>query len=114
MKVNHLNLTVNDVNESRAFLEKYFGLKTKTIRGDGFALLNDDNGMLLTLMKGKEVQYPATFHIGFYQDSREKVNEINRRLKEDGYEVKEPKIFHGSWTFYLQAPGGFTVEVLAS
>jgi catechol-2,3-dioxygenase len=114
VKVNHLNLAVSDVNESKAFLEKYFHLKTIKTRGNGFALLNDDNGMILTLMKGDEVQYPATFHVGFYQESREKVNEINQRLKEDGFEVKEPQIYHGAWTFYLQAPGGFTVEVLAS
>ncbi|SUA97587.1 glyoxalase [Paenibacillus thiaminolyticus] len=47
------------------------------------------------------------------QESVEKVNEINRRLKEDGFNVAPPKRLHG-WTFYVKAPGGFTVEVLAS
>jgi lactoylglutathione lyase len=41
------------------------------------------------------------------------VNEINRRLKGDGYDVPEPSRQHGSWTFYFRAPGGFTIEVLA-
>ena len=43
----------------------------------------------------------------------ERVNEINRRLKEDGFDVPPPERFHGSWTFYFRAPGGgFTIEVL--
>ena len=112
MKLNHLNLTVTDVPAARAFLQKYFGLQPMGERGDSFAVLFDDNGMILTLMKGKEVQYPATFHIGFAQESEEKVNEINQRLKADGFDVAPPKRAHG-WTFYVKAPGGFTVEVLA-
>jgi catechol-2,3-dioxygenase len=81
-----------------------------------FALLFDDGGMVLTLIqagKGTEVKYPATFHIGFCQESAEKVNEINQRLKEDGFNVDPPGKAHGSWTFYFRAPGGFTIEVLA-
>lgn len=84
---------------------------------NNLALLSDDNGMVLTLTSVKvggetEVRYPATFHIGFGQESEERVNEINRRLKEDGYDVPPPSRQHGSWTFYFRAPGGFTIEVL--
>ena len=111
MKLNHLNLTVNDVNATREFLEKYFGLKTMDTRGNSFAVLFDDNGLVLTLMKGKEVSYPKTFHIGFIQESEERVNEINQLLKADGFNVESPQRQHG-WTFYVEAPGGFTLEVL--
>ncbi|MBW7475496.1 VOC family protein [Paenibacillus oenotherae] len=112
MKMNHLNLTVNDVQAAREFLEKYFDLQTRHTRGNSFAVLFDDNGLVLTLMKGAEVSYPKTFHIGFIQDSEERVNEINQRLKDDGYPVEPPQRSHG-WTFYVEAPGGFTVEVLS-
>lgn len=112
MKLNHLNLTVTDVQASQAFLETYFGLKTTGTRGSGFAVRSDDDGTVLTLMKGSEVSYPKTFHIGFIQDSEEKVNEMNRRLKEDGFDVEPPQRMHG-WTFYVKAPGGFVVEVLS-
>ncbi|MFS0839006.1 VOC family protein [Paenibacillus sp. 1P03SA] len=112
MKLNHLNLTVTDVQASQAFLETYFGLKTTGTRGSGFAVLSDDGGAVLTLMKGSEVSYPKTFHIGFIQDSEEKVNELNRRFKEDGFDVEPPQRLHG-WTFYVKAPGGFVVEVLS-
>ncbi len=49
-------------------------------------------------MKGKDVHYPKTFHIGFPQESREKV--VNKRLRNDGYEVDLPIESHG-FTFYV-------------
>ncbi len=117
MKLNHLNLTVTDVPASRDFLEKHFGLR-RMGGNNNIALLFDDNNMVLTLTSMKignesEVRYPATFHIGFAQESEEAVNAINRRLKADGYDVPPPSRQHGSWTFYFQAPGGFTIEVLS-
>ena len=118
MKVNHLNLTVTDPVETQQFLVKHFGLKQRGKGNQNMALLSDDNGMVLSLMNMKmgresEVKYPATFHIGFIQDSEEQVNEINRRLKADGFHVPPPSRQHGSWTFYFDAPGGFTIEVMA-
>ena len=47
--------------------------------------MRDNDGFILTLMKGKEVQYPKTFHVGFPQESEEQVDKINQRLKEDGF-----------------------------
>ncbi|RED63242.1 VOC family protein [Cohnella lupini] len=115
MKLNHLNLTVTDVAAARDFLAKYFGLRKIESGGDKrentFAAMFDDSGLVLTLMKGAQADYPKTFHIGFAQENEEKVNEINRRLKEDGFDVASPVRSHG-WTFYVKAPGGFTVEVL--
>lgn len=52
-----------------------------------------------------------SFHIGFTQTSDEKVNEINRRLRDDGLDVPPPGRVHGAWGFYFNAPGGFMVEV---
>jgi lactoylglutathione lyase len=117
MKVNHLNLTVTDPVETQQFLVRYFGLKPRGKGNQNMALLSDDNGMVLSLMnmKGREseVKYPATFHVGFIQDSEEQVNEINRLLKAGGFDVPPPSRQHGSWTFYFDAPGGFTIEVMA-
>jgi catechol-2,3-dioxygenase len=115
--MNHLNLTVTDVAETRAFLARYFGLQD----GGGnsnIALLTDDNGLVLTLTSMKisqetELRYPGSFHIGFGQESPQKVNEINQRLKDDGFSVPPPSRQHGSWTFYFTAPGGFMIEVLS-
>lgn len=112
MILNHINLTVIDVPGTVRFLEKYFGLRSQG-GDDKFTVLFDDNGLVLTLMKGGQgIRYPGTFHIGFVQESEEKVTEINRRMKEDGLDVQPPAQHH-AWTFYVQAPGGFSVEVLA-
>lgn len=117
MKLNHLNLTVTNVLETHQFLETYFGMRNMG-GNNNIAFLTDENGMVLTLTSMKlgresEVKYPATFHIGFGQESEERVNEINKRLKDDGFDVPQPSRQHGSWTFYFLAPGGFTIEVLA-
>lgn len=80
-------------------------------RGNAFAAMFDDDGFVLTLMKGKDVHYPETFHIGFPQANEEQVDLLNQRLKADGFDVDAPQHSHG-YTFYVTAPGGFTVEVL--
>lgn len=117
MILNHMNLTVTDAAAAEAFLVKYFGMHPYEgeDRRDNFRFVFDDNGFVLTLMQGSrqtEVKYPANFHIGFGQPSEEKVNEINQRLKDDGFDVQPPEQHH-AWTFYVNAPGGFTVEVMA-
>jgi catechol-2,3-dioxygenase len=116
MTLNHLNLTVTDPLESQAFLAKYFDLQPMG-GNDNIAFLSDENGMVLSLTNMRlgqeaEVKYPATFHVGFIQANEERVNEINARLKADGFDVPPPSKQHGSWTFYFTALGGFTIEVL--
>lgn len=117
MNLNHLNLTVTDVQETYRFLEKYFGMEGRG-GNNNIAFLTDANGMILTLTSMKlggvdSVTYPPSFHIGFGQPDAEAVTALNRRLRDDGYDVPEPSRQHGSWTFYFAAPGGFTIEVLA-
>ena len=115
MRVNHLNLTVPDVRQTREFFETFFGLKCVFDLGrNALAVMIDESGFILTLNnfdKASEVEYPGAFHIGFMQDSRERVDEIYQQLKAGGYEAEPPREFHGAWTFYLRAPGGFLVEV---
>lgn len=112
MKLNHLNLTVTDVPATRRLFETYFGLTG--MEGGGSETFDAvfDDGSVITLMTGAGASYPKTFHVGFIQESEERVDEINRRLKGDGFDVKLPKRFHGAWTFYFRAPGGFMIEVL--
>ncbi|QDV33338.1 VOC family protein [Tautonia plasticadhaerens] len=117
MVLNHINLAVTDVRAARGFLMAYFKLDPQGLPGnDRIAFLRDEQGMILTLTNidgAAEVRYPGAFHIGFGQESPAKVDEINRRLKADGYDVPEPSKQHGSWTFYFEAPGGIVIEVLS-
>jgi lactoylglutathione lyase len=112
MKLNHLNLTVTDVVAACDFLERYFGMR-RMGGNAGMAFLSDDDGFVLTLMKARRSTgnaYPGNFHIGFFVESGETVDEVNRCLKEDGFDVAPPEQHH-AYTFYVEAPGGFTVEL---
>lgn len=112
MKLNHINLTVQDVSATHTFLEKYFGLKPMQPVNPNMALLSDDNGMVINVFKGNQVSYPETFHIGFIQESDARVNEMYQRLTNDGFQIDPPRKFHGAWTFYVQSPGAFLIEVM--
>ncbi|GGR02170.1 VOC family protein [Deinococcus ruber] len=111
MKLDHLNLSVEDVAATQTFLQKYFGLRSVGQGGVNMAFLSDDNHSVITLMKAKNVRYPDSFHIGFVQPGVEQVNALYQRLKDDGVDVPPPQKLHGSWTFYVPSPGGFTIEV---
>lgn len=111
MILNHLNLTVTDVAAATDFLVTYFGLVDEG-GNRGFRLLRDDRGMTLTLMKAKTADYPATFHIGFDQGDETAVTALNGRLQADGFDV-DPPVREHAFTFYVKAPGGFTVEIMA-
>ena len=121
MKLNHLNLTVSDISGAQTFLETYFSLKAPFGPAQygpvgPVAILTDDNGLVLSLMNPQneaEVSYPGMFHIGFTQDSRAEVDAIYQRLSDAGFKANPAHVFHGSYTFYVKAPGGFTVEVLS-
>ena len=112
MKLNHVNLTVTDVTAAAEFLETYLGLQRRGGNA-GMAFLTDDDGFVLTLMKRKRSDaqpYPSTFHIGFFVPDEDTVDAVNRRLREDGFDVPAPERHH-AYGFYVDAPGGFTVEL---
>ena len=114
MKLNHLNLAVSDLDAASRFLEKHFGLRGMGPGNEAMTGLYDDEGFALVLMKApheSELRYPRSFHIGFTRPTVEEVNEIHRRLVEDGIAAPAPARMHGAWAFYFNAPGGFRVEV---
>jgi lactoylglutathione lyase len=114
MKLNHLHLTVDDVPAARGFLQRHFGLHPLGEGHKNFDMLRDDDGLVLTLMgvgRDNTVSYPKTFHIGFILPSDRDVDEINQRLKDDGFDVESPSQQHGARAFSLQAPGGVKIVV---
>ena len=115
MQLNHINLPVPDVAASADFLREFFGLDNLgPSPTPAMALLTDGTGMVLNLSnfdRATEVTYPPAFHVGFTLGSREEVDAVHRRMAAAGVTAPEPQTFHGSWTFYVHVPGGFTVEV---
>lgn len=112
MKLNHVHLMVTDVRAASAYLEKYFGLQN-TGGNDGLTVLLDNDGLVLMLMKmgrtGSD-KYPDSFHVGFFVEGETQVDQLYHRLKEDGFEISPPERHH-AYSFYIGAPGGFTIEV---
>jgi lactoylglutathione lyase len=103
---------VTDVRAASDFLETYFGLERRGGNA-GMAFLSDEDGFVLTIMKAgtkTAVDYPGTFHIGFFVSDEATVDEVHRRLRADGFDVADPERHH-AYGFYVQAPGGFTVEL---
>ncbi len=114
MKLNHVNLPVADVSATRNFFEKQFGFQCIAEPTSANVVLTDNAGLVLTISnfdRVDKVTYPKGFHIGFMQDSDEKVDDIYGRLKRAGMQPGKPESMNGALTFYLTAPGGFTVEV---
>jgi lactoylglutathione lyase len=116
MNLNHVNIAVPDVAATRQFFENFFGAKcTETKGADTLSVLSDGEGFVLILSNfDKQVtpQYPRDFHLGFLlRDDVNQVNELYQRIRASGFEATPPKKFHGSWGFYVVAPGGVTVEV---
>ena len=114
MRMNHINLSVPNFQETRDFFEKYFGLKFFGAQNQKIAVALDENDCLIALNSfgpGQAANYPAAFHVGFNLPSRDDVDTLHERLAADGYKVGRRTEFHGAWTFYMEAPGSFTVEI---
>lgn len=111
MKLQHINLTTTDPAATADFLVKYFGLRNEG-GNKAMVLVRDDDDMVITLMKAKNVEYPQTFHIGFYPETEAEVEAFHARFTADGLSVTAPERHHG-YSIYVEAPGGFTVEVTA-
>jgi catechol 2,3-dioxygenase-like lactoylglutathione lyase family enzyme len=103
MKLNHLNLTVNDVQAARVFLERHFGLRPYGEGQKNFDVLFDDDDMVLTLIgvgRSKRVSYPKTFHIGLSSRPRR----TSTRSTAASARTATTSSQHGAWTFTSKHP----------
>lgn len=97
MKIDHIALCVNDLEAARDFFVRYFGAKpnngyhnAKTGFRSYFLSFDGGARLELTSKPGTEdapKALPRTgyAHIAFSVGSREKVDALSARLKEDGY-----------------------------
>ena len=110
MKLNHINLTVTDVQAMVGIFEKYFGLHRTKMNNERMAFMRDENEMCISMFKG-DAAYPEMFHIGFTQETVAQVDAIYQRLTADGFTPDAPQDDHGRWTFYFKSPPGMVIEV---
>jgi catechol 2,3-dioxygenase-like lactoylglutathione lyase family enzyme len=115
MNLNHLDLPVSDIAQTRAFFERHFGFKEVYSREDGLTVLLDEDGFALTLSplpEGKPVSYPDGFHVGFNVDCEDDLFEVHRTLVTAGVSIVRPLgDLAGTMTFHCHAPGSLLVEV---
>lgn len=99
MKIEHIAMYVNNLEAARDFFVKYLDGKSN----DGYHNKNTDfrsffisfeDGARLEIMKkpdmvdmDKPLNRTGLIHIAFSVGSKEKVDELTARLKEDGFEV---------------------------
>lgn len=99
MKIEHIALYVNNLEDAKNFFIKYFGATSN----DGYHnsktnfrsyFLSFDDGARLEIMNKpemsdlpKELARTGYAHIAFSVGSKEKVDALTTRLKADGYEV---------------------------
>ena len=99
MRIEHIAMYVNDLEAAKDFFVKYFGAVSnegyhnKTTDFRSYFLAFDD-GARLELMKKpqmddaeKTLNRTGYIHIAFSLGSKEAVDELTERLKNDGYQV---------------------------
>lgn len=114
MQLDHINLTVNNVEEASAFLKKHFEYTDAFDDNNAdMCVLASKHGTYINLMRGTDATYPKMFHIGFDAQTEDGVNAVYERLTNDGLTINPPKhVPWGSWTFHFTCPGtDFTIEV---
>lgn len=99
MKIEHIALYVNDLEEARRFFEKYLGARSNAgyhNQQTNFRsyFLSFDDGARLEIMNKpevsdlpKELLRTGYAHIAFSVGSKERVDALTSELKADGYEV---------------------------
>ena len=99
MRIEHVAMYVNNLESARDFFVKYLGGKSN----DGYHnpstdfrsfFISFDDGARLEIMNKpqvddieKPINRTGYVHLAFSVGSREKVDELTTRLKQDGYEV---------------------------
>ena len=99
MKIEHIAMYVNDIEDARDFFVKYLDGKandgyhnTKTDFRSYF--ISFDDGARLEIMNkpnmvdaDKDLNRTGLIHIAFSVGSKERVDELTQLLKTDGYEI---------------------------
>lgn len=114
MKLNHLDLRVDDVVHTTALFEELFGLRLESNpKSTAIAVLSDGGGFVLVLQRKNAPGecYPAGFHVGFLVDSVGTVHDVCARATARRLEVGEVITNNRGTMVYCRMPDGYLVEV---
>lgn len=99
MKIEHIAMSVNDLEKTKNFFEKYFNASSNNMYQNsktGFRsyFLSFGDGARLEIINKpemedsvKSLQRTGYIHLAFSVGSKEEVNRLTEILKTDGYEV---------------------------
>ena len=99
MRIEHIAMYVNELEKAREFFIKYFNAKSNEIYHNKTTdfrsyFLSFEDGVRLEIMNKpnmndceKQLTRTGYIHIAFSLGSKEAVNELTERLKNDGYTV---------------------------
>lgn len=99
MRIEHIAMYVNNLESTKNFFIEYFNAKSNEgyhnkITNFRSYFLSFDSGARLEIMNRpnmedneKNLMRTGWIHIAFSVGSKEKVNSLTQRLKEDGYQV---------------------------
>ncbi|MBQ1442114.1 MAG: VOC family protein [Clostridia bacterium] len=99
MRIEHIAVYVDDLDGARAFFERYFSAQSgrqyhNPDTGFRSYFLTFEDGARLELMRKNGVgkidnssPHTGYMHMAFSVGSRENVDSLTRRLRDDGYEV---------------------------
>ena len=102
MKIEHAALYVNDLEGAKEFFEKHLEASAGDVYRNpntGFSsyFLSFEDGARLEIMNkpnvfedGNRISRMGYAHIAFSVGSREKVDELTKKLCDDGYELQSP------------------------
>ena len=119
MQLNHLHIQVADVARSRAFYERFLGLREHVRHGD-VLFMTDDARFDLALAPAGDVMtaarpgdgFPAWFHFGFRLPSAGAVRQLFSDMKAAGVVIvvvlEEDS---GLVSFRCADPDGYTLEI---
>jgi catechol 2,3-dioxygenase-like lactoylglutathione lyase family enzyme len=116
MRLNHIDLAVRDIAQTRAFFEAHLDFThVQTLGQNGLAILKDETGLVLVLSrwpKDPQAAYPGAFHIGFLLESEAAVWARYDRLLLVGVNLPAPPEHQrGGFQFYFEAPGPILIEI---
>lgn len=117
MRLNHINLCVDNLAEARAFFQDLFDFQFVEQKGEAIAVMTDGQGFTLVLSNsqafGKVTPvYPEGFHLGFLVETSGQVDQAYSRLTAAGVSVEHaPRKIRGSYGFYFTALNNILFEV---
>lgn len=129
MKIEHIAIWVKDLEQSRAFYQKYFGAVSNEkyhnpVKNFQSYFLSFDNGCRLEIMtrpdiketeNSYEAQQYGVIHIAFSVDNKQKVDELTEILRKDGYKVAgEPRTTgDGYYESVILDPENNIIEIIS-